>query len=300
MNKHFKIQTILTLLFKILVFILIITLVSGFGYYIFLLQKKLETTNASLSTEKVDKANLEIALASSTHDVQELSEALYSEQQEKNNLYSQMEQIKGTVGELVKLSKTDPELLKKYSKVYFLNENYIPSKLSFIDQKYLVDQNRKLELSNDVWPFMQKLLIAAEKDGADLRIASAYRSFGEQSALKTAYKTTYGSGANKFSADQGYSEHQLGTTVDFSTTKIGGVLLGFEKTDAYKWLQNNAHKYGFVISYPQGNKYYIFEPWHWRFVGIALATSLHDNGKYFYDLEQRKIDSYLITLFDTE
>jgi D-alanyl-D-alanine carboxypeptidase len=87
--------------------------------------------------------------------------------------------------------------------------------------------------------------------------------------LKSQYRVTYGAGtANSFSADQGYSEHQLGTTVDFTTPKVGGTLTGFDKTDSYKWLQNNAYKYGFILSYPSSNGYYIFEPWHWRFVGL--------------------------------
>jgi D-alanyl-D-alanine carboxypeptidase len=109
---------------------------------------------------------------------------------------------------------------------------------------------------------------------------------------------TYGTGANKFSADQGYSEHQLGTAVDFTTEELGADFSDFEDTDAYQWLLANAHRYGFILSYPKGNKYYIFEPWHWRFVGIRLAEELHATGKYFYDMDQRFIDNYLISIFD--
>ena len=81
----------------------------------------------------------------------------------------------------------------------------------------------------------------------------------------------YGSGANSFSADQGYSEHQLGTTVDFSTSSLGGSLNGFDQTEAYEWLDKNAHRFGFILSYSKDNAYYIYEPWHWRFVGKDLA-----------------------------
>ena len=73
---------------------------------------------------------------------------------------------------------------------------------------------------------------------------------------------------------------------------------GFDTTEAYTWLQKNAYKYGFVLSYPKDNGFYIFEPWHWRFVGQKLAGDLHDDGKFFYDLDQRDIDKYLISLFD--
>lgn len=77
---------------------------------------------------------------------------------------------------------------------------------------------------------MEDLLEDAKDDDAELYVKSAYRSFEEQSALKSAYSVTYGAGmANQFSADQGYSEHQLGTTVDFITKGLGGKLEGFEK-----------------------------------------------------------------------
>ncbi len=46
------------------------------------------------------------------------------------------------------------------------------------------------------------------------------------------------------------------------------------------------------------NKYYIYEPWHWRFVGIALATKLHEEQKTLYGMDQREIDDYLVTIFD--
>jgi D-alanyl-D-alanine carboxypeptidase len=132
-------------------------------------------------------------------------------------------------------------------------------------------------------------------------VVSAYRSFGEQSSLKASYKRTYGAGtANSFSADQGYSEHQLGTTIDFTTTILGANFAGFDKSDAYEWLLDNAYKYGFIISYPKTNAYYTYEPWHWRFVGVELATKLHDDNQHFYDLDQRAINGYLVNLFDKD
>ena len=53
-----------------------------------------------------------------------------------------------------------------------------------------------------------------------------------------------------------------------------------------------------MLSYPKGNAYYIFEPWHWRFVGKDLAKDLHRHKEYFYDWDQRDIDEYLIDFFD--
>lgn len=219
----------------------------------------------------------------------------------KNSLMSdQFQQISSTVGALEKLSTTDPELLKKYSKIYFLNEHYIPVSLSEIGENYRSEKSNNYQFLSDALPFLQKMIDAGNSDGVSLKALSAYRSFVDQTNLKANYKVSYGAGANRFSADQGYSEHQLGTALDFSTLKTKGLLEGFDKTPEYKWLLENAYKYGFVISYPKGNAYYKFEPWHWRFVGIALATKLHDENKYFYDEDQRIIDNYLVKLFDEQ
>jgi D-alanyl-D-alanine carboxypeptidase len=143
------------------------------------------------------------------------------------------------------------------------------------------------------------MLDQAKQDGVSLYVKSAYRSFAEQKSLKSTYSVTYGAGtANTFSADQGYSEHQLGTTLDVISSGQGGKLDGFDKTKAYTWMQENAYKYGFVLSYPKGNKYYTYEPWHWRYVGTKLAAYLHVTNKQFYDLDQREIDAYLVNFFD--
>jgi D-alanyl-D-alanine carboxypeptidase len=176
---------------------------------------------------------------------------------------------------------------------------YTPSHLSVIPTDFTYSANRQEQFLSEATPHLISLLSFAKASGITLYVKSGYRSFAEQRSLKSAYSVTYGAGtANTFSADQGYSEHQLGTTVDFITVGLNGQLAGFDKTPAFLWLQDNAHKYGFVLSYPKGNKYYMYEPWHWRFVGVKLATYLHDNKLNFYDLDQREIDKYLANIFD--
>ncbi len=229
----------------------------------------------------------------------DLSMSLQEEQERNDAFEEQIEKIDSTVGVLDKLAKTDPELLMKYSKVYFLNEHYMPEKLVVIDNAYLYSEGGDPKFFHgNVYPFLTDMLDAALEDDVPIWVTSAFRSFDTQRALKGAYTVTYGSGANTFAADQGYSEHQLGTTVDLTTEGLGGGIDGFETTPAYIWLQENAHKYGFILSYPENNNYYIFEPWHWRFVGTELATYLHKNDLHFYDMDQREIDEYLISFFD--
>ena len=267
----------------------------GFIAYGFYGYKNLEKAfGLALEVNEALKTELENA----EQDKVTLSETLEEKESIIENFSGQISSITSTVGTLEKLAATDEELLKKYSRVYFLNENYVPAKLTDIPEEHLTSTATNYLINADVWPFLRRLLNEAERDDVDLLIASAFRSFGTQGALNTSYKVTYGTGANQFSAEQGYSEHQLGTTVDFTSSVLGANFSGFAKDPAYEWLKDNAHRYGFTLSYPEGNTYYKYEPWHWRFVGVELATDLHQDGKHFYDLDQREIDKYLIKLFD--
>ncbi len=242
---------------------------------------------------------LEKDLARSQDENYNLANTLYAEQERNTNFENQINEIAGTVGVLEKLSKTDPELLQKYSKVFFLNEHYTPPRTEQIDPEYTRNGVRDLYLHADVIPHLENLLEKAKGDGMSLKIASAFRSFDTQEVLKTGYTITYGAGtANQFSADQGYSEHQLGTTVDFTTPALGNGLVGFHNTPEFKWLKENAYRYGFILSYPENNTYYQYEPWHWRFVGRDLARYLNREEINFYDLDQRTIDEYLVNIFD--
>ncbi|MBM2817920.1 MAG: VanY protein [Parcubacteria group bacterium] len=239
------------------------------------------------------------SLSTADQNIQNTKKSVDSVQSQVGGVEQTVGKISGTVSTLEKLSKTDPELLQKYSKVFFLNEHYAPERLSEIDNKYLYSEKKAELIHSLVLPHLTNMLEAAKAQGVTLYVKSAYRSFDEQKSVKSAYAVVYGKGsANQFSADQGYSEHQLGTTADFTTTGVNGSLSGFEKTPAYFWMQINAHKYGFILSYPEHNDYYIFEPWHWRYVGISLATRLNAERKYFYDLDQREIDKYLSDIFD--
>src|SRR3989344_3186680 len=211
---------------------------------------------------------------------------------------NQIKDITSQVGTLDKLSKTDKELLQKYSKVYFLNENYVPESLAPVPNEFIYEKDKQIQIHTKVLSNLTDLLRSAQNNSMDLKIISGFRSFGEQSVLKGAYTVSFGSDANKFSADQGYSEHQLVTTVDFTTASVGAAFSGFSKTKEYEWLVQNAYKYGFILSYPKDNGYYEYEPWHWRFVGKSLAKRLYEEKQNFYDLDQRKIDAYLINIFD--
>ena len=265
-----------------------------YGYERFVaLTMRVETLEAEVATT-TDRLARGLEETHST-----LSSALEEEQQRSEQLQSQFGTISDSVDVLEKLSTLDGQLLKKYSKVYFLNENYMAEQLSVVPKEYTYNEEREYSIATPVLPQLSSMLRAAKRAGIEIYIISAYRSFDEQQALKGDYAVVYGAGtANQFSADQGYSEHQLGTTVDLTTTGLNGGLAGFDQTPAYEWMQKNAYKYGFILSYPEGNQYYMYEPWHWRFVGEDLADDLHDDGRNFYDMDQRELDQYLATIFD--
>lgn len=275
-----------------------ICVASWYGY------TRLNVLSASIAQLNAELASTTAILSGSISDTTiSLANAINQEKQsvqaQFGGVKDQVGSISGTLTDIQKLSKTDPELLAKYSKVFFLSDTYAPARLVEIPNVYKYSEKSPLQIIPEVLPYLQKMLDQAKADGVTIYADSAYRSFNTQEALKGQYSIVYGAGtANQFSADQGYSEHQLGTTVDLITTGTGGELSGFDRTPAYTWVLANAYRYGFVLSYPKNNGYYIFEPWHWRFVGVKLATNLHNSGTYLYTMDQRTIDVYLISVFD--
>jgi len=284
---------------QIIPFIIIIALlVSGLAFGIYKYAALSKDLDAQVLASKDRENQLTQALSEREKEISDLSEALSSEKERNDDFEDQIDDLEDDLGIVQKIQHTDSELLEKYSKVFFLNENYIPAGLSDIDETYAFQKEKDLEFHKQGIKFLEDLLDDAADEGINLKVASAYRSFGTQAALKTGYTVTYGSGANAFSADQGYSEHQLGTAVDLIDPAQGALITTFDQTKDYEWLSKNAYKYGFILSYPKGNSYYQYEPWHWRFVGKKLAKYLHGQGINFYDMDQREIDKYLVNLFD--
>ena len=271
--------------------------VGALGYLYYEASTALTQSKTDLASATTTAGELERQVADLTANTETLQNALAEERARNEDLTDDVRGLKNTVRKLDKIVTTEPELLQKYSKVYFLNENYAPADTKAIPEKYIFGPKDE-SIDSRVFPFLEELLEDAEDDNVEILVASGYRSFGTQAVLKSNYTVRYGSGANAFSADQGYSEHQLGTTVDFTTTALGSSFNSFGQTEAFAWLEDNAYKYGFILSYPAGNSFYQYEPWHWRFVGRDLARALHRDDKNFYDLDQREIDANLGEIFE--
>jgi D-alanyl-D-alanine carboxypeptidase len=116
-----------------------------------------------------------------------------------------------------------------------------------------------------------------------LILNSGFRTYKNQQGLYNRTRDTRGLAvAEKLSARPGHSEHQLGLAADFSVKGQGCVIMVcFGKTEAGTWLAENAHEFGFVLRYPKGYKPitgFQYEPWHFRFVGVELATEMKTKG----------------------
>lgn len=257
-----------------------------------------EQTKALASAESTI-TSLETDLSNLKNDLENLAEDFRDEQNKNNEFEDQILDLAGELDEFEKLNEIDDELLRKYSKVSFLNENYIPSRIKQIDDEYVLEGKDEQYFHSDIMRYLERMFEAAQRDDIDLKVISGYRSFDEQNQLKGQFTEIFGTGANAFSADQGFSEHQLGTTIDITTPEVGGTFQSFGETEAFAWLEENAYKYGFILSYPEDNQFYIYEPWHWRFVGRDLARDLsRDKNETFYTMDQREINKYLLEFFD--
>jgi D-alanyl-D-alanine carboxypeptidase len=127
-----------------------------------------------------------------------------------------------------------------------------------------------LDLRRDAWNALRELLAAAERDGVLLRVISAYRSFEYQAQLYERAVRKHGPD-QRWVAAPGTSEHQLGTAVDVADAALEHVLVpSFAGTPEGIWLQENALRFGFVVSYTEQNEARTGmrpEPWHVRFLG---------------------------------
>lgn len=130
---------------------------------------------------------------------------------------------------------------------------------------------------------LREMTRAAAAAGHGIAIQSAYRSYAEQAALFSDWVDRFGyDRALEIPARPGHSEHQLGIAIDFRADVDPAQASGpWVSTAASRWMELRAWRYGFVMSYPKGetaSTCYDFEPWHYRYVGRAMAEKIHRSG----------------------
>ena len=167
------------------------------------------------------------------------------------------------------------------NKYYKLSKDYEPDDLTKINSKFASGSNQRLRKEAAIK--FEEMAAEALKNGYKIYAGSTYRSYDYQLGLYNRYVAKDGfDEAETYSARAGYSEHQLGLAVDIINGKWEYLS---ENDEEYEWLIDNSYKYGFILRYPRGKEYitgYVFEDWHFRYLGIDLATKVY-NSKLTYD-----------------
>ena len=158
-----------------------------------------------------------------------------------------------------------------------LTSDYIPNDLENISLEYSCENK---QLRYEAKNAFEKMAKRAKEDGYNIIAVSTYRSYEYQEKLYNNYVKDKGKYyADLASARAGHSEHQTGLAVDVANTSLD--YDNFEQTKEFNWMINNSYKYGFILRYPKA-KFHItgfkYEPWHYRYVGIDIATYIYKNN----------------------
>lgn len=162
---------------------------------------------------------------------------------------------------------------------------YTKNGVTYIDgilvanKTYSVPSNYGSGLTNETLKAFNKMKEAAKNEGLNIYISSGFRSYATQRTIYNNYVARDGKAeADRYSARPGYSEHQTGLAFDVNT-----ISSAFDNTNEAKWLSKNCYKYGFILRYPKGKESetgYMYESWHFRYVGEEFASKLYNNGDW--------------------
>ena len=184
------------------------------------------------------------------------------------------------------------DLLAEVSDNYGLDPNYVPGDLVKLGN-YLPGRVTlpDMLLRQPAAQALGKMVKAMLADGLAPTVLSSYRSYFDQAVAHNRWLVEDPANANEISALPGHSEHQLGTVVDFGSPEIPALTGSttdpfsplFDQTTEGRWLAMHAFEYGFSMSSPPGAQLLTglaYEPWHYRYVGVEMATYLHASGLY--------------------
>lgn len=176
-----------------------------------------------------------------------------------------------------KAANLEDNYLILVNKFNYLAENYNPEDLVKMGLQYAFSGK---EIREEVYASFKGLVKSAKAENLTIVANSTFRTFDYQENLYNRYKTNNGKEyADSYAARAGYSEHQTGLAIDVST--LNSTMDNFEETEEFKWLQEHAHEYGFILRYPEGKEFitgYNYESWHYRYVGIEIATEIKKLG----------------------
>lgn len=169
------------------------------------------------------------------------------------------------------------DYLSIVNKQWKLDSSYVPSGLIDIPTSYTVYGNGSLV--PDAYDAYLQMREAASQEGLILNVSNCYRSYARQKELYTYYLTIDSQEVvDTYSARPGHSEHQLGLACDFAADQLN--IHSFTGTPEQLWMVDNAHKFGFILRFPQGKESvtgYQYESWHYRYVG-SIASEIKESG----------------------
>lgn len=170
------------------------------------------------------------------------------------------------------------------NKYYLLSSDYAPDDLVNVPQTYSWGELGSQRVREVAYNAFLDMWHAAEQEGYYLMINSSYRSYQDQEAVYNNYKSSSGQKyADSIAARPGSSEHQTGLAIDiFSKTNTNRN--SFTDSPEAKWLEDNAHIYGFILRYPEDKvdiTGYNYESWHYRYVGEDIATYIYEHDITF-------------------
>lgn len=170
------------------------------------------------------------------------------------------------------------------NKYYLLSSDYAPDDLVSVPQTYSWGELGSQRVREVAYNAFLDMWHAAEQEGYYLMINSSYRSYQDQEAVYNNYKSSSGQKyADSIAARPGSSEHQTGLAIDiFSKTNTNRN--SFTDSPEAKWLEDNAHIYGFILRYPEDKvdiTGYNYESWHYRYVGEDIATYIYEHDITF-------------------
>ncbi len=185
----------------------------------------------------------------------------------------------------------DPNLFTVISKEYGISKAYAPDDLVPLDEHlpYSVTIGYPNEVREIILQPLMEMINDMLDEGLQPWILSGYRSYTAQAYSWEKWNRLYPETAAIVSAQPGHSEHQLGTVIDFGSPELRGIVgqadiefhTYFYKTSEGKWLAENAHKYGFTMSFTEEafeTTGFYYEPWHFRYVGVEMAEMLREQN----------------------
>ena len=166
---------------------------------------------------------------------------------------------------------------------YRLSRDFTPRDLSPVNVESMHAHGGAHQLRETAARAAEQMFQAAAGDGMFLIATSGFRSYESQTMFHNNAIRDFGLiEARRRSAPPGHSEHQLGLALDLSTHELGGDLRQiFIETPQGMWVTQNAHRFGFILSYPynrEADTGIMYEPWHIRYVGIEVATEIFNNN----------------------